>query len=91
MRSEAALPRLNGVTLDRLRIPARCPHCGAAHNFYYRWLRGAGGFQCPACGLAANIDLQDVDAAMDGVNAAMESLNRAVGKLAVRAWRAPPS
>ena len=90
MQSGAARARLNGVTLDRLRIPARCPHCGAAHSIYYRWLRGAGGFQCPACRLVAEIDLQDIDAAMDSVDAAMESLNQAVGRLAVRAWRASP-
>lgn len=78
------------MRLDRIRIPARCPHCGMVHNYYYRWLRCAGGFQCPNCQRAAEMDLGEVDAAMDGVGAAIDSLSRAVGRLAIHAWKPQP-
>lgn len=81
---------LSEMRLDRIRIPARCPHCGAVHNFYYRWLRCAGGFDCLGCRSAVEIDLKDVDEAMDGVCAAIDSLSQAVGRLAVDAWKPQP-
>jgi hypothetical protein len=36
------------------------------------------------------MDLGEVDAAMDGVGAAIDSLSRAVGRLAIHAWKPQP-
>lgn len=81
---------LTEMRLDRIRIPARCRHCGAVHNFHYHWLRSAGGFQCPDCRHATEMNLEEIDAAMESVGEAIDSLSRAVGRLAIDAWKPQP-
>ena len=74
---------LTDMRFDRMRIPARCLHCGVVRSFYYHWLRSAGGFDCPQCGQAVTLNLEDVDAAVERLKAAAEALGRAAGRLAI--------